>query len=73
MNLSHGGHLTPGSPVNISGLYFNFVAYGVEEDTKCLIDKVAEIARECKPKLIVAGGSAIPKHWILLNLELLTK
>lgn len=62
MNLSHGGHLTHGSPVNISGLYFNFVAYGVEEDTQMLdYDKVAEIARECKPKLIVAGGSAIPR------------
>ena len=72
MNLSHGGHLTPGSPVNISGLYFNFVAYGVEEDTQMLnYDKVAEIARECKPKLIVAGGSAIPRTLILLNLELL--
>ena len=62
MNLSHGGHLTHGSPVNISGLYFNFVAYGVEKDTQVLdYDKVAEIARECKPKLIVAGGSAIPR------------
>lgn len=62
MNLSHGGHLTHGSPVNISGLYFNFVAYGVEEDTQLLnYDKVAEIARECKPKMIVAGGSAVPR------------
>jgi len=62
MNLSHGGHLTHGSPVNISGLYFNFVAYGVEADTQMLnYDKIAEIAREAKPKLIVAGGSAIPR------------
>ncbi|MBR2476920.1 MAG: serine hydroxymethyltransferase [Clostridia bacterium] len=59
MNLSHGGHLSHGSPVNMSGKYFNIVPYGVEEDTEMLdYDKVREIALECKPKLIVAGASA---------------
>lgn len=62
MNLSHGGHLTHGSPVNISGKYYNFVAYGVEEDTgKINYEKVFAKAFECKPKLIVAGASAYPR------------
>lgn len=61
MNLSHGGHLTHGSPVNISGLYFQFHAYGVEAETgRINYDQVAQIAREIKPKLIVAGASAYP-------------
>ena len=58
MNLDHGGHLTHGSPVNMSGKYFNVVPYGVNEDGVIDYDKVLEIARECKPKMIVAGASA---------------
>ncbi len=62
MNLNEGGHLTHGSPVNISGKYFNFVAYGVDPDTHYIdYDKVLETAKECKPKLIVAGASAYPR------------
>lgn len=61
MNLSHGGHLTHGSPVNISGLYFEFHAYGVDAETgRINYDEVARLAREIKPKLIVAGASAYP-------------
>ena len=59
MNLAEGGHLTHGSPVNMSGSYYNFVAYGVDPVTHTIdYDKLAEQARECKPKLIVAGASA---------------
>lgn len=59
MNLAHGGHLTHGSPVNLSGSYYNFVAYGVDEVThKIDYVKLRELALECKPKLIVAGASA---------------
>lgn len=59
MNLSHGGHLTHGSPVNLSGMYFNFVAYGVEPDTEVIdYEKVRALALEHHPKLIVAGASA---------------
>lgn len=59
MDLSHGGHLTHGSPVNLSGKYFNFVPYGVSTETEMLdYDRVREIALECKPKIIVAGASA---------------
>ena len=62
MNLNEGGHLTHGSPVNISGKYFNFVPYGVDSVTHRIdYDKVLEIAKECKPKLIVAGASAYPR------------
>ncbi len=62
MNLAEGGHLTHGSPVNLSGKYFNFVAYGVDEETQIIdYDKFAEIAREVKPKLIVSGASAYPR------------
>lgn len=62
MNLAHGGHLTHGSPVNVSGLLYNFVPYGVEEETGRIdYDKVEAIAKECKPKLIVAGASAYPR------------
>ena len=62
MNLSHGGHLSHGSPVNISGKYFNIIPYGVSEDT-CLIDydEIEKLAMENKPKLIVAGASAYPR------------
>lgn len=62
MNLSHGGHLTHGSPVNFSGVLYNFVEYGVNEKTHLLdYDIVLEKAREHKPKLIVAGASAYPR------------
>nr|WP_286182607.1 serine hydroxymethyltransferase [Bacillus sp. ISL-55] len=62
MNLSHGGHLTHGSPVNFSGIQYNFVEYGVDEDTHTInYDVVLEKAREHKPKLIVAGASAYPR------------
>ncbi len=62
MNLSHGGHLTHGSPVNISGKYFHFVPYGVDMETERLnYDTVRQTALECKPKLIVAGASAYPR------------
>ncbi|MDD3072942.1 MAG: serine hydroxymethyltransferase [Eubacteriales bacterium] len=61
MNLSHGGHLTHGSPVNISGLYFQFHAYGVEAETGRIdYEQVAKKALEIKPRLIVAGASAYP-------------
>ena len=58
MNLDHGGHLTHGSPVNFSGKYFNCVPYGVNSDGYIDYDEVERIAKECKPKLIVAGASA---------------
>ena len=58
MNLDHGGHLTHGSPVNMSGKYFNCVPYGVNDDGFIDYDNVLAIAKECKPKLIVAGASA---------------
>lgn len=62
MNLNEGGHLTHGSPVNMSGKYFNFVPYGVDSETHRIdYDKVLEIAKECKPKMIVAGASAYPR------------
>ncbi len=59
MNLAHGGHLSHGSPVNISGKYFNIVPYGVsDDDGRIDYDKVRSAALECKPKLILAGASA---------------
>lgn len=58
MNLAHGGHLTHGSPVNISGKYFNIVPYGVNDDGFIDYDKLREIALETKPKMIIAGASA---------------
>ncbi len=62
MNLSQGGHLSHGSPVNISGKYFNIVPYGVDDETQCIdYNKVRSIALECKPKLIIAGASAYPR------------
>ena len=63
MNLSEGGHLTHGSPVNMSGKYFNFVSYGVDPVTHRIdYDKVLELAKECKPKMIVCGASAYPRE-----------
>ena len=62
MNLSHGGHLTHGSPVNISGSYFHIVPYGVSEATETIdYDEMERIALECKPKMIVSGASAYPR------------
>lgn len=62
MNLSQGGHLTHGSPVNISGVYYNFVAYGVDKETELIdYEQVREIALNEKPKMIVAGASAYPR------------
>ena len=58
MNLDHGGHLTHGSPVNISGTYFNIVPYGVNDEGFIDYDKLREIAIETKPKMIIAGASA---------------
>ncbi|WP_227937811.1 serine hydroxymethyltransferase [Alkalihalobacillus deserti] len=62
MNLSHGGHLTHGSPVSISGKWFEIVSYGVREDTHLIdYDELEEIAKKEKPKLIIAGASAYPR------------
>ncbi len=62
MNLSHGGHLTHGSPVNFSGYTYNVVAYGVDEKTECIdYDEVSRLAKENKPKMIIVGGSAYPR------------
>ncbi len=62
MNLNHGGHLTHGSPVNMSGKYFNIVPYGVSQKDEMIdYDEVRQIAKECNPKLIVAGASAYPR------------
>ena len=58
MNLDHGGHLTHGSPVNMSGKYFHVVPYGVNDEGVIDYDNVLKIAKECRPKLIVAGASA---------------
>ena len=61
-NLDHGGHLTHGSPVNYSGKYFKMVSYGVSEETGVIdYDEVERIAKECKPKMIIAGASAYPR------------
>ncbi len=63
MNLSHGGHLTHGSPVNVSGTYFNVVPYGVNADTQQIdYDEFRKIVLEAKPKLIIAGGSAYSRQ-----------
>lgn len=62
MSLAHGGHLSHGSPVNISGKYFNIVPYGVDDETQTInYDEVERLALECKPKLILAGASAYPR------------
>lgn len=62
MNLAHGGHLSHGSPVNISGKYFNIVPYGVKEGEEVIdYDEMERIAFECKPKLIISGASAYPR------------
>jgi len=62
LNLSHGGHLTHGSPVNISGLLYNFVAYGVRKDTETIdYDELRNLAKQHKPKMIVTGATAYPR------------
>ena len=62
MSLAHGGHLTHGSPVNLSGKYFNFVPYGLNDETETIdYDEIERLAKENKPKLIVAGASAYPR------------
>ena len=64
LNLSAGGHLTHGSPVNMSGKWFNAVPYGVRrEDQRLDMDEVRRIAREHRPKLIIAGATAYSRHW----------
>jgi len=61
-NLSHGGHLTAGSPVNYSGKFYSIVAYGVRRDTERIdLDQVRDLARQHRPKLLIAGGSAFPR------------
>jgi glycine hydroxymethyltransferase len=63
LNLSHGGHLTHGHPVNFSGKFFNVVPYGVNKETEVIdYDELKKIAREAKPKMIVAGASAYPRE-----------
>ncbi|MCR5630205.1 serine hydroxymethyltransferase [Eubacterium sp.] len=61
MSLAHGGHLTHGSPVNMSGKYFNVVPYGTDDNGYIDYDEVLKIAKKCKPKLIIAGASAYPR------------
>ncbi len=64
LDLAAGGHLTHGAPVNVSGKWFNVVGYNVRpEDQRIDMDEVARLAHEHKPKLIIAGGSAYPRHW----------
>jgi glycine hydroxymethyltransferase len=62
LNLSHGGHLTHGSPVNISGMYFHFISYGVRQDNEYIdYDQMRALAKEHKPKMIVGGATAYPR------------
>lgn len=61
LNLAHGGHLTHGSPVNVSGLLYNFVPYNVNDEGVLDYEEIRKIAHECKPKMIVAGASAYPR------------
>lgn len=61
MNLDHGGHLSHGSPANISGTYYNIVPYGVDDTGFIDYDEVARIAKECKPKMIIAGECVLPQ------------
>ena len=67
MNLDHGGHLTHGSPVNISGKYFNIVSYGVNEEGVIDYDNVREIALRERPKLIVAGAKCLTREQLILK------
>jgi len=62
LNLSHGGHLTHGSPVNVTGMYFNFISYGVSQKTETIdYGELLKSAKECKPKMIVTGATAYPR------------
>lgn len=70
MSLAHGGHLTHGSPVNLSGSYYNFVSYGVNDDGYIDYDELERLALESKPKLIVAGASAYPR---IIDFERISK
>ena len=70
MNLSHGGHLTHGSPVNLSGKYFNGIPYGVDETGFIDYEEFEKIAKECKPKMIVAGASAYAR---IIDFEKISK
>ncbi|MCD8328544.1 MAG: serine hydroxymethyltransferase [Ruminococcus sp.] len=70
MSLAHGGHLTHGSPVNISGKYFNFVSYELGDNERIDYDEIERKALECKPKLIVAGASAYPR---IIDFERISK
>src|SRR3954452_11475740 len=64
LDLASGGHLTHGSPVNMSGKWFNVVSYGVgQDDQRVDMDEVERLAREHKPKIVIAGGSAYARHW----------
>lgn len=62
LNLAHGGHLTHGSPVNMSGILYNFVPYNVNDDGFLDYDEIRRIAKECRPKMIVTGASAYPRE-----------
>ena len=62
LNLAHGGHLTHGSPVNQSGILYNFVPYNINDDGVLDYDEIRKLAHECKPKMIVAGASAYPRE-----------
>ena len=62
LNLAHGGHLTHGSPVNLSGILYNFVPYNINDDGFLDYDEIRKTAQECKPKMIVAGASAYPRE-----------
>jgi len=70
MSLACGGHLTHGSPVNISGMYYNFIPYGVDDNGILDYDSLEKLAREHKPKLIVAGASAYPR---IIDFERISK
>lgn len=62
LNMAHGGHLTHGSPVNMSGLLYHFIPYNVNDDGFLDYDEIRKLAQECKPKMIVAGASAYPRE-----------
>ena len=70
MSLAEGGHLTHGSPVNMSGAIYNFVPYGVNDDGFIDYDEMERIALDCKPKMIVAGASAYPR---IIDFERISK
>lgn len=61
LNLAHGGHLTHGSPVNMSGILYHFVPYNINDDGVLDYEEIRRLAKECKPKMIVAGASAYPR------------